>query len=141
MSHESSARIGDATTQHTVASTQHFFLLLICAIYLVVAALFAVHPLHVETVAWISQRKDVMSTLFWWLTLWQYQRWVTTPSRARYALVLALFACGLMSKPIVIMLPVTLLLLDYWPLGRVSEGAPSWPQWRRTPARCSKTWA
>ncbi len=96
----------------------------------IVAALFAVHPLHVESVAWISQRKDLLSTLFWWLAIWQYHSWAIGKSRARYLATLAWFVCGLLSKPIVIMLPATLLLVDYWPLNRIADGRPIWPQWR-----------
>jgi tetratricopeptide (TPR) repeat protein len=84
-----------------------------------VAALFAVHPLHVESVAWISERKDVLSTLFWLLAMLAYLRWVRAPGRGRYALVLAAFALGLLSKPMVVTLPVALLLLDWWPLARL----------------------
>jgi protein O-mannosyl-transferase len=91
-----------------------------------VAALFAVHPLHVESVAWIAERKDVLSTLFWLLTTLAYVRHVREPRPARYAGVLALFALGLMSKPMLVTLPCTLLLLDWWPLNRLetSGGAP-----------------
>jgi len=83
-----------------------------------VAALFALHPLHVESVAWISERKDVLSTLFWLLTILIYNRYVKQPSTAKYLLMLAVFALGLMSKPMVVTLPFVLLLLDYWPLSR-----------------------
>jgi tetratricopeptide (TPR) repeat protein len=82
------------------------------------AALFALHPLHVESVAWIAQRKDVLSTSFWLLTLWRYARFVEKPSRSRYGWVLIFFILGLMSKPMLITLPFTLLLLDYWPFCR-----------------------
>jgi tetratricopeptide (TPR) repeat protein len=85
-----------------------------------VAALFAVHPLHVESVAWIAERKDVLSTLFWWLAIGAYVTYVRKPSRSRYALVAACFAAGLMAKPMLVTLPVTLLLLDVWPLGRLN---------------------
>jgi protein O-mannosyl-transferase len=87
-----------------------------------VAALFAVHPMHVESVAWISERKDVLSTLFWILTMWAYVTYVRNPQPARYALVLILFALGLMSKPMLVTLPFVLLLLDYWPLKRIEFG-------------------
>ena len=83
-----------------------------------VAAVFAVHPLHVESVAWISERKDVLSACFWFLALWAYVRYTERPQRARYALVLVAFACGLMSKPMVVTLPFVLILLDFWPLRR-----------------------
>ena len=84
----------------------------------VVAALFAVHPLHVESVAWVAERKDVLSTLFWLLALLAYARYVSRPGKAAYAWVAILFALGLLSKPMVVTLPVTLLVLDIWPLRR-----------------------
>ena len=83
-----------------------------------VAALFGVHPLHVESVAWVSERKDVLSTCFWLLTMWGYVRYVEQPSGWRYLLALGLYTLGLMAKPMVVTLPFVLLLLDYWPLGR-----------------------
>jgi Flp pilus assembly protein TadD len=85
-----------------------------------VAALFAVHPLHVESVAWVAERKDVLSTLFWMLTIWAYLRYVRRPGVATYSLVVVLFALGLIAKPMLVTLPVTLLLLDVWPLRRLS---------------------
>jgi tetratricopeptide (TPR) repeat protein len=85
----------------------------------VVAALFAVHPLHVESVAWVSERKDVLSTLFWMLTMLAYAWYVERPGWGRYLPVLAAFALGLMAKPMLVTLPCVLLLLDYWPLGRL----------------------
>jgi Flp pilus assembly protein TadD len=88
-----------------------------------VAGLFAVHPAHVESVAWISERKDVLSAAFWFATLGAYGEWVRKPNLPRYLLVLLLFAGGLMSKPMVVTLPFVLLLLDDWPLGRLSAGA------------------
>jgi len=84
-----------------------------------VAALFALHPLHVESVAWIAQRKDVLSTFFWILTLLCYVRYVEQPGRQRYLPVMVVFILGLMSKPMLVTLPFILLLLDYWPLGRL----------------------
>ncbi len=84
-----------------------------------VAALFALHPLHVESVAWISERKDVLSTFFWMLTMWAYVRYAVRPRFGRYILVVIFFALGLMSKPMLVTLPFVLLLLDYWPLGRL----------------------
>ena len=87
-----------------------------------VAALFGVHPLHVESVAWISERKDVLSTLFWILTMGAYLRYVRRPAVSRYVLVAVLFVSGLMSKPMLITLPFVLLLLDWWPLGRLGQG-------------------
>jgi tetratricopeptide (TPR) repeat protein len=94
-----------------------------------VAGLFALHPLHVESVAWIAERKDVLSTFFWFLTLWAYARYVgeskiqSPRARAYYALSLVLFALGLMSKPMLVTLPCLLLLLDYWPLRRFETTA------------------
>ena len=85
-----------------------------------VAALFAVHPLHVESVAWVAERKDVLSALFWMLTMQAYTRYVHSPSMGRYALVVVAFALGLMAKPMLVSLPIVLLMLDFWPLNRVS---------------------
>jgi tetratricopeptide (TPR) repeat protein len=84
-----------------------------------VAALFAIHPLHVESVAWIAERKDVLSAVFFMLTLAAYAHYARSPSALRYLLVALLFAFGLMSKPMLVTLPFVLLLLDYWPLGRI----------------------
>jgi len=83
-----------------------------------VAILFAIHPLHVESVAWVSARKDVLSTLFWILTLWAYAKYTESPGTGRYTIALILFICGLTAKPMLVTLPLILLLLDYWPLGR-----------------------
>ncbi len=85
-----------------------------------VAALFALHPLHVESVAWAAERKEVLCGLFWWLTLLVYAGWVRRPTLVQYLLVTSLFALGLMSKPMIVMLPAVLLLLDYWPLARLT---------------------
>jgi len=85
-----------------------------------VAALFALHPLHVESVAWIAERKDVLSTLFWLLTLFAWLAYVRSKKAGPYALTLALFALGLMAKPMLVTLPFTLLLLDFWPLHRLT---------------------
>jgi tetratricopeptide (TPR) repeat protein len=87
-----------------------------------VAALFAVHPLHVESVAWIAERKDVLSAFFWMLTMWAYVRYSERPGLARYSLVVLAFGLGLMCKPMLVTLPLVLLLLDYWPLGRLTFG-------------------
>jgi Flp pilus assembly protein TadD len=86
------------------------------------AGLFAAHPLRVESVAWVSERKDVLSALFLILTLWAYARYCRNPQRGRYALTLLLFAMGLMAKPMLVTLPFLLLLLDYWPLRRITIG-------------------
>lgn len=86
-----------------------------------VAALFGVHPLHVESVAWIAERKDVLSGFFWMLTLCLYVYYTEKPGLKRYLPVVLSFACGLMSKSMVITLPVVLVLLDYWPLGRLQK--------------------
>jgi protein O-mannosyl-transferase len=85
----------------------------------VVAALFALHPLHVESVAWVSERKDLLSAYFWMLTLLAYFRYVAAPSIWRYLAMAACFGLGLMSKPMVVTLPFVLLLLDCWPLKRL----------------------
>jgi protein O-mannosyl-transferase len=95
----------------------------------VVAFLFALHPAHVESVAWIAERKDVLSTFFWLAALLAYAWYVRRPSRRRFAYVLCLFACGLMSKPMVVTLPITLLLLDYWPLRRISFAPETRGRW------------
>jgi len=87
-----------------------------------VAALFALHPLHVESVAWVTERKDVLSTFFWILTMLMYVRYVERPGLNRYLLVLLSFTLGLLSKPMLVTLPFVLLLLDYWPLGRFQFG-------------------
>ncbi len=85
-----------------------------------VAFLFGLHPLHVESVAWVCERKDVLSALFWVLTLWAYAGYVGRPggSRGRYLLTLFLFCLGLMAKPMLVTLPIVLLLLDRWPFRR-----------------------
>ena len=87
-----------------------------------VAALFALHPLHVESVAWISERKDVLSAFFWMLTMLAYVRYTERPGFNRYLLVLIFFTLGLMSKSMVVTLPFVLLLIDFWPLCRVRWG-------------------
>jgi Tfp pilus assembly protein PilF len=83
-----------------------------------VAFLFALHPLHVESVAWVAERKDVLSTFFMLLTLWAYFIYTRSPGIVRMIPVVAFFALGLLSKPMLVTLPFVLLLLDYWPLGR-----------------------
>jgi Flp pilus assembly protein TadD len=86
-----------------------------------VTALFAIHPLRVESVAWIAERKDVLSAVFFFLTLAAYVRYTRARSFGRYLTMSILFACGLMSKPMLVTTPVVLLLLDYWPLNRVQK--------------------
>ncbi len=88
------------------------------------AALFALHPLHVESVAWIAERKDVLSTFFALLAVGAYIRYVRRPGVPGYLAVLLLFLLGLMAKPIVVTLPLVLLLLDFWPLRRFSRAKP-----------------
>jgi tetratricopeptide (TPR) repeat protein len=84
----------------------------------VVAALFALHPMHVESVAWAAERKDVLSAFFGVLTIWFYVRYVEAPGVVRYLAVLGAFVLGLLAKPMLVTLPCVLLLLDYWPLRR-----------------------
>ena len=88
-----------------------------------VAALFALHPLHVESVAWVAERKDVLSTLFWLATMAAYVKYAEHGGGRRYAVVVIAFLCGLLSKPMVVTLPFVLLLLDFWPLRRLSVRA------------------
>jgi tetratricopeptide (TPR) repeat protein len=86
-----------------------------------VAALFAIHPLHVESVAWVAERKDVLSGVFFMLTLGAYERYVRCHTFGRYLFVMLVFALGLMSKPMLVTVPLVLLLLDYWPLRRFAN--------------------
>jgi hypothetical protein len=89
-----------------------------------VAAVFAIHPLRVESVAWVAERKDVLSGLFFMLTLWCYACYVERPaSWSRYVCVIIVFLLGLLAKPMLVTLPCVLLLLDYWPLRRFAEPA------------------
>ena len=83
-----------------------------------IAALFALHPVHVESVAWVSERKDLLFGFFWLLTMWSYHHYVKQPAVWRYSLVILFFVAGLMSKPMIVTLPFVLLLCDYWPLKR-----------------------
>ncbi|HXE98651.1 MAG TPA: tetratricopeptide repeat protein [Dongiaceae bacterium] len=87
-----------------------------------VAALFALHPLHVESVAWVAERKDVLSAFFWFLTLLLYSEYATRQKRLFYILTLFSFMLGLMSKPMLVTLPLVMLMMDYWPLGRFRNG-------------------
>jgi tetratricopeptide (TPR) repeat protein len=96
-----------------------------------VAALFALHPLRVESVAWISERKDVLSTFFWFAALVAYVAYARRPGSLRYLAVAVAFVLGLLAKPMVVTLPAVLLLLDVWPLRRLPQGklsaAALWP--------------
>ena len=92
-----------------------------------VAAAFALHPLHVESVAWASERKDVLSALFWMLTIAAYIRYVRQKNTFWYLLALFAFAAGLMAKPMLVTLPFVLLLLDYWPLNRIILNSKPYP--------------
>lgn len=97
-----------------------------------VAAMFALHPLHVESVAWVAERKDVLSAFFWFLTLAVYADYAKRPAKAKYCALLFCYILGLMAKPMLVTLPFVLLLLDVWPLKRLPEAAgaewrPDWP--------------
>jgi tetratricopeptide (TPR) repeat protein len=96
-----------------------------------VAALFAIHPLRVESVAWVAERKDLLCGLFFVLLLAAYTAYAARPSWWRYALVLAMYGLGLLSKPMLVTVPLLLLLLDYWPLRRWGRGA--WLFWEKIP--------
>jgi tetratricopeptide (TPR) repeat protein len=100
-----------------------------------VAGVFALHPLHVESVAWVAERKDVLSTFFGLLALGAYLHYVERPGPARYALVLGAFALSLLAKPMLVTLPFVLLLLDYWPLRRFPAEADQPPGPDETPPR------
>ena len=102
-----------------------------------VAALFGLHPLHVESVVWVAERKDVLSTLFGLLSLWAYAWYVARPRWARYLAVLFAYALSLMSKPMLVTLPCLLLVLDYWPLARLGRKA-TWRLciWEKIPLLC-----
>lgn len=97
------------------------------------AALFALHPLHVETVAWIADRKDVLSTFFWMLTMLAYIHYSRSPGVYRYLLVLLFFFLGMMAKSMVVTLPCVLLLMDYWPLQRLQTGQSSGKRGKQNP--------
>jgi tetratricopeptide (TPR) repeat protein len=97
---------------------------------LVVAAVFALHPLHVESVAWVAERKDVLSTFLEMVALLLYLRYAEKETTKRYLLMFVAFACSLMAKPMLVTFPFILLLLDYWPLRRL-RWPPRWPRDRR----------
>jgi protein O-mannosyl-transferase len=105
-----------------------------------VAAVFALHPLQVESVAWLSERKTVLSGLFWFLTMAAYIRYARKPGFGRYLLVLLVFGLCIMTKPIVVTLPLVLLLLDYWPLDRIRWGRQHNSKARSKPDQKSIGW-
>lgn len=105
----------------------------------VAAALFAWHPLHVESVAWIGERKDVLCGLFWFFTIWAYAGYVKCPSPRRFVATFLGFVLSVMSKPMVVTLPCVLMLLDFWPLRRIQFPPP--PEWRAPGlARFARAW-
>ncbi len=118
---------------HTANSLLLFLLLLYMTGYLgrsaIVAFLFALHPAHVESVAWLAERKDVLCTFFWFATLLAYTWYLRKPSWRRYLLIICGYACALMSKPMAVTLPVTMLLLDYWPLCRITFAQETRDKW------------
>lgn len=111
-----------SVVMHTLSTLLLFFLLLRLTGFrwqsAFVAAMFALHPLHVESVAWVAERKDVLSAFFWFLTLLFYSEYVAKRKASLYLLALFSFMLGLMSKPMLVTLPIVMLLLDYWPLDR-----------------------
>lgn len=128
---------GDAGAHHLASAVLHALnaALLLLALRLLtgelwastlVAALFALHPLRVESVAWVCERRDVLSGLFWIASLIAYGLYARRPSLPRYAAVMLAFALALMSKPMVVALPLVLLVLDFWPLGRWKQAGESW---------------
>ena len=118
---------------HAANAILLFLLLLYMTGYLgrsaMVAFLFALHPAHVESVAWLAERKDLLCAFFWFAALLAYAWYLRKPSWKRYACVICGFACALMSKPMAVTLPFTLLLLDYWPLRRITFTPETRPQW------------
>ncbi|MGB7748195.1 MAG: tetratricopeptide repeat protein [Verrucomicrobiia bacterium] len=103
-----------------------------------IAALFAWHPLHVESVAWVSERKDVLSTFFALLALLAYVRFARENRRCNFWLAMVFFALGLMSKPMLVTLPFVMLLLDYWPLGRIADCGLRIADSKNTPVRAAQ---
>jgi protein O-mannosyl-transferase len=91
-----------------------------------IAALFALHPLHVESVAWVAERKDVLCAVFWFGTMAAYIWYVRHPTIKKYLLFFLLFVLGLLAKPMAVTIPVILLFLDYWPLERAKEKRVIW---------------
>jgi tetratricopeptide (TPR) repeat protein len=121
---------------HAANAVLLFLLLLYVTGYLgrsaMVAFLFALHPAHVESVAWIAERKDVLYALFWFAALLAYAWYARKPSWRRFVWVVCGFACALMSKPMAVTLPFTMLLLDYWPLRRITFTRETRPLWFST---------
>ena len=115
-----------------------------------VAALFALHPVNVDSVAWIAERKNLLSTTFWMLTLLTYVYYARRPALLRYLLMMAVFTLGLMAKPMLVTLPCALLLLDFWPLHRFKwfpktdqpfqEASTLGPDFRKNSASCPVFW-
>ena len=130
---------------HTANAILLFLLLLYMTGYAgrsaIVAFLFALHPAHVESVAWISERKDVLCAFFFLCTLLAYAWYVRRPSWKRYVGMIFCYACALMSKPMAVTLPFVLLLLDMWPLRRITLSTESSPQWFPSLAKlCIEKW-
>jgi Flp pilus assembly protein TadD len=121
---------------HAANSILLFLLLLFMTGYLgrsaLVAALFALHPAHVESVAWLAERKDLLCAFFSFAALLAYARYARLPSFKRFAWVVGAFACALLSKPMAVTLPFVMLLLDYWPLRRITLTPETRPQWFST---------
>ena len=130
---------------HAANAILLFLLLLYITGYLgrpaLVSFLFALHPAHVESVAWLAERKDLLCTFFWFASLLSYAWYVRNPSWKRFVWVIGGFACALMSKPMAVTLPFTLLLLDYWPLCRITFAHYSRKQWLSTLGKlCLEKW-
>jgi len=100
-----------------------------------VAGLFALHPLHVESVAWVAERKDVLSAFFWMLTLWAYARYVARPNPSRYLWTLVAFALGLMAKPMAVTLPLVLIPVSYTHLDVYKRQTSTWCAYSKAPCR------
>ncbi len=129
---------------HSVNAVLLFLLLLYMTGFVgrsaIVAFLFALHPAHVESVVWISERKDLLCTFFWFASLLAYAWYVRKPSWKRFVWVVCGFACALMSKPMAVTLPFTLLLLDYWPLRRIGFALDARRQWLSLWKLCVEKW-
>ena len=130
---------------HAANSILLFLLLLYITGYLgrsaLVAFLFALHPAHVESVAWLAERKDLLCTFFWFVSLLAYAWYVRNPSIKRFMWIICAFALALMSKPMAVTLPFTMLLLDYWPLRRLTFANETRTQWMTTLGKlCLEKW-